>query len=400
MFGRIKKAKEFRKLASLAYPRVSVTGIRGKSSQVLLLEEIMRSQGINVLAKITGDYPQFIKHGERSDIKRHQGYPVLLDENIEGTVEHGPFDSLVFENQAIAPYTMKIFHNLIKPTHILVMNLRRDHAEFLGETREEITRAFGAGLAHAKVVISGEQDTDLNSMLKQYCSGIGASFYIAEVPSSLEDLPGIERVFIAKKLMELLSLESTRFKPMSEQEIWQLIGDIDSSLAIERSSAGIEWFDAAKVNDIDSSSLMFANMVKRNPGRSFALLAYFRRDRPDRTISFVRFFNELMPRDCVSQVFLAGFGGQYVYHRLSPEVKAISQVLDSSPSIGSLRLLLMNVASRNEVLVTLANAVNPFMRELRSILREPAVTKEMTPTVRVPLSGKETGEAVPVSSGR
>lgn len=376
MLERFKKVRRFIKLISPAYPRIVVTGIRGKSSQVLLLENIIRLQGIRILGKITGDSPQFIKHGESLEIKRREDYPVLLDENIDVILQNGPFDSLVFENQAISPYTMKMFNNLIRPTHIIVTNMRRDHAEFLGASKEEVAKSFGVSLSHAKVVISGEQDPTLNSILERYCFGIGARFYATDVPSSLKDLPGIERIFIARKLMGLLSSETSRFQLITDDNISRLISGIALPLSVKKSAIGVEWFDAAKVNDIDSSHLMLSNVMEKNLGRNFTLLAYFRKDRPDRTKSFLQYFNEILPSNKISRLFLAGFGASYVFRKLKPELKTISRIIDSSEPIKGITSILFDVASRGEILVTLANAVDPFMREIRLILREPATPIE------------------------
>ena len=371
MLERFKKVRQFRNLLSLAYPRIVVTGTRGKSSQVLLLEDMIRSQGIGVLGKITGDYPQYIVHGERIDVKRCQGHPVLLDENIKGIVQNGPFDAIVFENQAISPYTMRMFNNLIQPTHILVTNVRRDHAEFLGTTSEEVAKSFGMSFSHAKVVLSGEQNHVLNSILGKYCFSIGARFYVAEVPSSLEHLPGIERIFLAKKLMELLALETGKFQPITDGKISTLIDYTATLLTTEKSTIGVEWFDAAKVNDIDSSHLVLSNIMEKNPSRNFALLAFFRKDRRDRTVSFLQYFNEVLPSNRVSKLFLAGFDADYVFRKLKSELRATTRVIDSSDPVKSFTPVLLDVACRGEILVTLANAVDPFMRELRSFLRQP-----------------------------
>jgi hypothetical protein len=71
---------------------------------------------------------------------------VLIDYETVPGINTFEFDSLVFENQAISPYTMQYFHKVIDPTHVLIPNIRLDHLESRGwRGRRGGARGLAAG---------------------------------------------------------------------------------------------------------------------------------------------------------------------------------------------------------------------------------------------------------------
>ncbi len=353
--------------------RVSVTGTRGKSSQVHIIAKLIARRDLWTLAKITGDVPFFFDNDTIYKIIRKDGHPVLMDETAYLTdicnndSGHYP-DAVVLENQAIKPYTMFTFHKLYcKPGYIVVTNIRRDHGDFMGNTRDEVAHAIGKGFAEANTVISGETDKGVNDILKFYAEKMGAAFIVAPVPPERRNIPGVENIYAAKALLDCLDNDFNNFGnlKMTNNEVDDIVTVLEDTFSLQLSPMGIEWFDGAKLNDIDSSKIVFDYLQLKYPERRFTLLAYFRRDRPARTISFLTFFNEMLDYDKIDRVYLAGPGSRYVYKRIDRSRRSRFIMVEDNDS--SVMEIVKYLVESDSAFLTIGNAVSPFMRKIREI---------------------------------
>jgi len=350
--------------------RIAVNGVRGKSSLVVLLERLFRSRGFTTYGKVTGENPFSIKDGVFYPIPRMEGFPISLDENICEFYKYFPFDAMIVENQAITPYTIRVVNELlVKPHIIVVTNVRRDHGDSLGWDLRSVARSLGRGFSRASIVVCGEQRVELNSILERYARGVGALFDVVEVPEAVRGLPGVELVFIASRIMDRLGLDS--MKPYEEGEALE---SILKHFTLRESSIGVSWFPGAKLNDIDSTSIVLKYMMDRYPSRGFMLVAYFRSDRPSRTISFTEFFDNI-DLDRVGRIYLVGFGADYVYRRVKGRVREVSRILPDSTK--SIEQIIQEARDTGYVIFTIGNQVNNFMRTLTAIL-EPGIEKTVT----------------------
>ncbi len=353
--------------------RISVTGTRGKSSQVHIIGKLIARRNLWTLAKITGDVPFFFDNDAIYKIIRKDGLPVMMDETAHLTdicndnSGHYP-DAMVLENQAIKPYTMFTFHKLFcKPKYIVVTNIRRDHGDYMGNTKNEVAHAIGEGFAEADTVISGEMDKGVNEILKLHAQRIGAAFMEASVPPERRNIPGVENIYVAKALLQCLDNDFSNFGDlkMTDQEVDELVTTLQDTFTLQLSPSGTEWFDGAKLNDIDSSKIVFDYFISKYPDRRFTLLAYFRRDRPTRTISFMTFFNEMIDYDKIDRVYLAGYGSKYIYKRINHTFRSKFILIEDNDA--SSRRIAEDLAKQDSVFLTLGNAVSPFMRKIREI---------------------------------
>ncbi len=363
----------YKKILSKVPIRVSITGTRGKSSQVHIIAKLIARRDLWTLAKITGDVPLFFDNYGTYKIIRKNDRPVLMDETAfltdicRGDSGNYP-DAVILENQAIKPYTMFAFHKLYcKPKYIVVTNIRRDHGDFLGNTREQVAHAIGEGFSDANTVISGERDKEANVILKFYAEKIGASFIQATIPPERRKIPGIESIYVAKALMECLDNDFRKFGDlkMTEYEIEHLAAILEDTFRLQLSPSGIEWFDGAKLNDIDSSKVVFDYLQCKYPERRFTLLAYFRRDRASRTISYLTFFNNLQDYFKIDRVYLAGYGAEYVYSKIDHFYKSKFVLVEDS--IASATRIIKDLTRSDSALLTIGNAVSPFMRHIREM---------------------------------
>ena len=179
--GRIRMVRNFKEKIDKVPLRIVVEGTRGKSSTTMMIAEMLRGLDRVTLAKVTGENPIVMFGGVVMPLYRENN-SVLLDYEIIPEVLNFNFDSLVFENQAISPYTMQYFHKVINPTHVIIPNIRLDHIESLGEDLVEITENF----AHNYYVHKSKVDV-------YYIEPIESVHRVVYpiLKEAAEDLPGI-----------------------------------------------------------------------------------------------------------------------------------------------------------------------------------------------------------------
>lgn len=113
---------------------VHVGGTRGKTSTVLTLARALEEQGARVVAKTTGSEPLLLLPGGRSRRLRRPGLPSIAEqEMVLRTAARERADVLVIECMAVRPELIWASQSLIlRPDLTVVTNTRADHAEELG----------------------------------------------------------------------------------------------------------------------------------------------------------------------------------------------------------------------------------------------------------------------------
>ncbi len=258
------KAKPPWKIAS---SRISVMGTRGKTSLALLLHNELIGNNVKSFCKATGAaLIVCIDKEMRTSIRK--GY-VRLYENL---LDIEPIEFCVMENHGISPYTARAFNEIfLKPQVVAITNVRLDHIEDFGHTRERIASSFSYTFTKANLVISGETNEKLNSIMRK------RTRKFIPVPSLNPELPGSEIPAVAREVLELygFSFDSNKYLAMIKDTLrW-------------RKSSNIVFYDASKVNDPDSASLIL-KWLDDIP----ILAIQLRRDRPGRTWAFLKMIEE------------------------------------------------------------------------------------------------------------
>ncbi len=252
----------------IAGTRITVQGTRGKTSLALSLHSEIIRRNKSSFCKVTGAVPLLCIN--ESLVRLRRGKYARLYENLFDIPKS---DFCVLENQGITPYTMKVFNELfVKPKLIVVTNVRLDHVEDMGRSREKIARSMASSLKGAEIVFSGEANGRLNEILSK-----GAKRLI-EVNSLEPELPGSE---IPSLIDEVL-----KFFGMSGIDVRSYLASIRRNLTW-REWEGILYFDASKVNDPDSASLLIKWL-----GNDPFLFIQLRKDRPGRTWAFLKMVRE------------------------------------------------------------------------------------------------------------
>ncbi len=124
--------------------RIAVTGTRGKSSVTRLIASILREDGRRVIAKTTGSEARIIlPNADEIEIKR-RGIPSIIEQKkFIRKAAQLKSDCIVAEIMSIHPENHFVESQQILQPHIVVVtNVRQDHTEAMGESKEEIAAVY------------------------------------------------------------------------------------------------------------------------------------------------------------------------------------------------------------------------------------------------------------------
>lgn len=140
--------------------RICVTGTRGKSSVVRLISACLRESRMLVLAKTTGSKPCLIfPDGEEEEIQRAGQATVLEGKKALGKAIRTGVHAVVLEMMSIRPEALRMEAIQMTKPHILVItNIREDHVDEMGRSKEEIARNFASALPRKSTVFIPEEE--------------------------------------------------------------------------------------------------------------------------------------------------------------------------------------------------------------------------------------------------
>jgi len=336
--------------------RVSVSGIRGKSSTAKRLGEILTARGYDTYVKITGDHPQSIHNGVVIPIQR-SGPRVTLYENIRLVKEYlpqlakeHPEDAVVMENQAITEYTMRMVNEtFLDPEVLLFCNIRQDHNDTLGETRQDIARSFARSVPEGTHVISGEQHTAIHEYMRTEIESRGGTIEQVAIPEEHRGLTGAETVHALNHVLAYFDEA-----PIPADELETMLWAIQPRWTLFEDG---RLFNAAKVNEIESTELFRRQLAGNGDDADLVCpFVFLRRDRRGRTASFVEYINILADREVIDRVHV---GGAYtgVFAR-NVDVTAVKHDTDTE----SAAEVMDDLLATGQPVMPMANTVHPFMR--------------------------------------
>ena len=385
--NRVRDVKKFREKILKIPMRIIVEGTRGKSSTVRILEEMMRGLGKKTFAKVTGEQtPLLIYNGVVIPLYRKHN-AVLLDYETIPTILNFDIDAVVIENQAITPYTMRYLHQILKPQHVIIPNIRLDHNETLGTDLEEMTYNFvdNYRTATSKIqVYYGEPLEEIRQVVLPILQEFADKFpekmrlHAIKFPKKSAYVCGIENYLVNKYFIEFnfgIRINEVEYVGPARNKSdgitineSEYIRRTENNLKIRINSQGIRYLNMAKVNDPFSFLQALSYVLKRTED-SIALVGYFRPDRVGRTELFRDILSSLPPdiSPRIKQVWLAGYHTTLVWDHLPPSLQAIAH---PSTDISDIDSILSYVKKHNLILVTMVNRVNPFMDELVQQLQD------------------------------
>jgi len=336
-----------RRLADIGV-RVSVTGVRGKSTAARWLHDIFHDRGYDTYAKVTGVSPVSIYNGDEHPIDRSER--VRLYENERELRRFGNIDAAVVENQGIRPYTTRLVNDQYVDPHVVFLtNVREDHLDTLGESRLKVARALARSVPEGTHVVCGVQDETVREYLNGELDRRNATASYVQVPAQHRHIPGAEVVYGLDQVLHTVGEPPI---DASQRETY-LDRMTVSWMTVPRGRV----YNAAAVNDTRSVELVRRQLVGESREVIQPLL-YLRADRRGRTASFLEYLDLLAAHDRIEQARVVGQDAAlFARHASFPvvthdeETEAPGDVLEAALDDGW-------------PVVVMGNTVSEFMQEL------------------------------------
>lgn len=347
--------------------RVSIIGTRGKSTLATMAAGALQRRGLAVHTNASAppSEPAPANLASRAlalaGLGRDPGDGFTATK--DGIRKDWPVAALVLRNPAEQPAAQRRFHAQVAlPHYVLLTNVRRDGSRTLLGGPLAAARALARTVTPGAILVSGEGNPVLKAALRRECERLGAPFVDA-APARL-DVPGAETVSI---LDALLVHRFGAGLQAPEEDL--LRRELEARFRWGSSTIpGVRFFDAGPIHDVDSTQIVLNHLqaVRRHP---VTFVAYFRRDRPGRTRSFVPLLADLLNASDTRQVFLAGPGARGAADGLRRWESQVQVVPDDLASVPRL-VRRLQFECQGGAIVTLANGGPEWPRALVAALQK------------------------------
>jgi hypothetical protein len=344
--------------------RVTVTGVRGKSTVVRWLNETLVDRGYETYAKVTGDHPVSYHNRDETAIERDGG-ATRLYENAREFETHHPVDAAVIENQGIREYTTRLANELFDPHVIVLLNVRRDHQSTLGEELDDIARVFTRVMPEDAVVISGDRNRAVNDYLREEFEKTGHEFRVAgphrDERSPFADVFGARSAFVVDEALRALGMSG-----LESRQIQDFIDSLHREWGWRRLEGGGLVANGAMMNDVESTELLRQFLVERLAEPIITPFVYTRRDRSGRTAAFVHYLDWLDDNGLITRVHAAGSHSGLLQRRLDPEVVRYDEAAPAGAVLDA-------ALEDGRPVYMMGNTVAEFMRDLTGEIDQRAI---------------------------
>jgi hypothetical protein len=343
--------------------RIVVSGVRGKSSVANWLHEQFVSRGYDTYTKITGSDAQVRYNDTVSEIEREQ--QVRLYENERELARFDSIDVAIVENQGIRPYTTRLVNEqFVDPDLVFLTNVREDHLDTLGRDRTQIARSLTRAVPQGTSVVCAEQYKPLREYIQTELERRDAPVTFVDPPSGTESVPGSECVYGLNDV-----LAAVGEPPVPTQEIQDRIDTLRPSW---QQLPGGRVYNAAAVNDVQSTELVRQSLVEDRETVIEPVLN-LRWDRRGRTVSFIRYLDDLYESGAVEQTHIVGDDQQLF------ETTASLPVVRHDTETESPAAVLDDAVASGRPVVLMGNTVTAFMEAMAREIESRAGTDSDAP---------------------
>lgn len=302
--------------------RVAVTGTRGKSSVARLIAGALRESGTRVLAKTTGSKAVLIlPDGSEREIVR-RGLPTVLEQKrVVRLAARLGVGALVSEMMSVREECLSVeSKHLLRPNILVVTNVRLDHVDLMGETRDEIASCLASAFPANGTVVLPEEE--IFPAFLERARKLGSKLVLARKGRTepAEGGPGRAHGILAKNAR--LAAETARVLGIDEAAARRGMSrarpDFGSLRAWDAPDGRpVSFVSAFAANDPDSAREALDGILE-DPGFSGRVLIgllNLRRDRGDRTLQWIRAF-ENGKFDMLRRVGIIGGHGRTFVRRM------------------------------------------------------------------------------------
>jgi gamma-polyglutamate synthase len=295
--------------------RIAVTGTRGKSGVARLIAAGLRASGAKVLAKTTGSKPVLIlPDGSEREIVRPGGASVREQVRLVGLAARLGADTLVAEMMSIGPECLEVeSRRILRPGTLAVTNVRLDHTDEMGRTKEEIARSLARAFPPRASVFVPEEE--LRPAFGAAAARMGATLRPVGLGEGTDGGPGTmplpfgefePNVRLARAVLASLGVgEAAARRGLAEAppdfgrlRLWRG--------RFGRAARPAVCVSAFAANEPESTAEVMARVRARVPlaGRPLVGLLGLREDRGARTLQWVRAAGEGFFRDFAAVVLV------------------------------------------------------------------------------------------------
>jgi poly-gamma-glutamate synthase PgsB/CapB len=285
--------------------RVHVNGIRGKSTVTRYLTAVFREAGYHTFGKTTGSAARILlPSGEDWDFGR-KGYPNVNEQiKILKSFSAQGADAVVMECMAVNPVYQKWLEDKVMRSQIgIITNVRYDHAEYMGETLEEIADSLSNTIPTDGILITAETEPNQLAVLERNAKAKNSKMIVARRETvDPSDLSGFahfaieDNIAIGYEIAKLLKLPRDR----ALKAMQNAVAD-PGAFSVEFfkfRQFNIAWANLFAVNDRESFVQLSHKLFKQYPEYTKVVMLNNRQDRPTRVELFANLAKDL-DFDCV-----------------------------------------------------------------------------------------------------
>ena len=271
--------------------RIHVNGTRGKSTTTRLIAAGLRACGHRVIAKTTGTLPRIIlEDGSEIPVRRRGRATIREQMATIAFAARRRADAIVLECMAVHPEMQWVSeHRMVRATVGVITNVRLDHMEVMGRTREAIARALALTVPRRGVLVTGSRDH--RDLFAEACARRGSLLRLAPDPLELQGAPvqaGMdfpENTATALAVCEAVGSDRQR----ALRGMRDAVPDV-GALVIHRAcfdGKTLTFINAFSLNDVDSLQAVWRRLEEAGDlSRPRIALLNCRADRPLRSDAF------------------------------------------------------------------------------------------------------------------
>lgn len=297
--------------------RIHVHGTRGKTSCVRMIAKNLREAGFTVLAKTTGDCPEVIYPDGTTKPFIRRG-PARITEHIQliFLAKRLGANALVLEGMALQPETISFSEKMIAATHFVIVNVRPDHEETMGEGYDGVSMTLSEGLPSKGMLYVSDERTEL---LQNLAKERGVSFRVVK-SDKLNQSATLANALVNDILSQSEEQKDSSFLPATPV----------APCRLSFNGIAICFYDFLSANDVVSSELLTEAYCTQIDNSLRVALLSTRADRPLRTLCFLRNLAQSKNFDVIC--FAGDHAGfALLYARITQSFKSRVVFSESSP---------------------------------------------------------------------